>query len=206
VVIALLHVIDGLTGWDHQVAVHAGPVAFEPLASPAIGLLAAVALLWRASPGLPVLARTVGGTAWKPIVALFGFAATSELLNVSGTVTGVGALVAQTGPVGYIFFVPLLGIASGYLAGSGTAANALMATTQAAIGAQFGTTLATVALQNSAAGHAVFASLPETVMVLAIAGDATRVEENHLLRLGSTMLVAVLVITVTAASIILAVR
>lgn len=193
-------ILDVTTGLGRFGAISAGSVSFEPLTSPGIALCAAAlfpACRARTSGG----ARAVVSSAWRPLVVLFAFATIAQIMNLSGAIAVIGAFVSHSGRVGFIAFAPILAIASGYLTGSNTAANALMATTQAAIGSPWNTTAA-VALQNCGAGHAVFASAPETTLVQSIAGNASRQEETHLLRAGAAVLPLVWVIMTIGAAII----
>lgn len=199
-VILAVRLIDYATAWGQDVSVRSGQVVFQPLLSPGIALLVA-ALALRAAFSGRATARAVGAGAWKPVTALFGFAATAQLMDASGTVSSIAALITHAGRAGFVAFAPLLAVGSGYLVGSNTGANALMVIAQAGIGRAYGE-VAAVALQNSGAGHAVFASVPEVLLVLAIAGHGTRDEESTLLRFGFGMLAVVLAIMVTAAVII----
>lgn len=52
---------------------------------------------------------------------------------------------------------------------------------------------------NSGSGHAVFASVPETLLVLAVAGS--RDEETRMLRFGFQLIGAVLVIMIAGATV-----
>jgi len=187
--IVIQHLLGATFDTGRFGAIDAGSVRFEPLTSPGIALcMASIYTAWRShNTGS---ARNVASSAWKPVVVLLAFAGVAQFMSLSGAITVIGTLISHTGRVGYIAFAPVLAIASGYLAGSNTAANALMATSQATVGAPWSSTLA-VALQNSGAGHAVFASVPETVLVLGIAGEGTRQEETHLLRTAATVLIMV---------------
>ncbi|MFC4375514.1 L-lactate permease [Nocardia halotolerans] len=202
--ILVVRAVDAVTGWGSLVAVHVDRVSFEPLLSPGLALLV-VALV----AGSAVLDRSsVAGTAlgsWQPLVALFGFAATAQLMNHSGAVGELAELVGRAGVTGFIVFVPLLAVLTGYLVGSNTGANALMVLAQHGIGAEFDAGAQAVALQNSGAGHALFASVPETLLVLAVAGSGTRQEETTLLRFGFKVLGVVLAVMFAGAAITVAV-
>jgi lactate permease len=199
-VILAVRLIDYATSWGQDVSVRSGQVVFQPLLSPGIALLVAALALRGAASGRATLAAVAAG-AWKPVTALFGFAATAQLMDVSGAVASIADLITRAGRAGFVVFAPLLAVGSGYLVGSNTGANALMVTAQAGIGRAYGE-VAAVALQNSGAGHAVFASVPEVLLVLAVAGHGTRDEESMLLRFGFGMLAVVLAIMVAAALII----
>lgn len=93
---------------------------------------------------------------------------------------------------------PLLGALSGYLTGSNVGGNALMMTLQASLTDDKALRLAFSAIQNSAAGHAAFASMPIILLVLAIAGHGQRAEESDLVRFGLKILL--LVVTLLTAT------
>ena len=124
-------------------------------------------------------------------------------MNYSGAVGELANLVGRAGDLGFVLFVPMLAIVSGYLVGSNTGANALMVLPQQNIGDFFGAGPSAVALQNSGAGHSVFASVPETLLVLAIAGNGTREEETRMLRFGFKALGVVALIMVAGAAVTL---
>ncbi|WP_183130254.1 L-lactate permease [Rhodococcus sp. SBT000017] len=205
VVVALIlvaRVADAATGWGTAVALHAGRVSFEPLLSPGLALLiVSVGFGWRYVNVSAIRIAAQGG--WKPLVALFGFAAAAQLMNYSGAVGDLAALVGRAGDIGFVVFVPLLAVISGYLVGSNTGANALMVIPQQNIGDFFGAGSAAVALQNSGAGHSIFASVPETLLVLAVAGKGTRDEETRMLRFGFKILGLVVLIMVIGAALMI---
>ncbi|MFI5779585.1 L-lactate permease [Nocardia sp. NPDC051570] len=196
--ILIMRVLDTITGWGTTVAVHIGGVSFEPLLSPGIALLiVALVVGWRHFDPACIGETVRGGG--KPLVALFGFTAAAQLMNHSGAVGDMAELIGHAGRIGFAVFVPLLAVASGYLVGSNTGANALMVIAQQNLGDQFGAGLEAVALQNSGAGHAVFASVPETLLVLAVAGAGTRNEETRMLRFGFKVLGAVMAVILAGA-------
>jgi lactate permease len=64
--------------------------------------------------------------------------------------------------------------------------------------------LALAAIQNSAAGHAAFASMPIILLVLAIAGPGEKTEESDLVRFGLKILLLVVALLVAAGLLLIA--
>ncbi|WP_020500245.1 L-lactate permease [Sciscionella marina] len=186
-----------------EVAVRVSGVAFQPLSSPGLALLATGLFLargrLRSGPGIEALKRSR-----TTLTALLGFAVLAQLMAVSGMVATIGHVLTSSGILGAIFLSPALGIFSGFLTGSNTGANALMAPVQSTAATALGIPSLLPAVQNSAAGHAVFASLPETLLVLAVAGDTDAKEERALINFNLRVLGSVyLLLTATTAALVL---
>ncbi|MCC3761583.1 L-lactate permease [Glycomyces sp. TRM65418] len=164
-----------------RAAVAAGDVSFNPLSSPGLALMAAVLILGRSRFERPLLAAA-GSRAWKPILALGGFTVMAQLMLAGGMVQAISEALPVETALGFVFLSVLVGMASGYLTGSGVGGNALMMPMQSGIGQDLGDPLLFSAIQNSAAGHTVFASMPIVLLVLAIAGGAERGEDTKLIR------------------------
>ncbi|MFW5416395.1 L-lactate permease [Nocardiopsis sp. CNT-189] len=166
---------------------HAGGASFDLLSSPGLPLLAAALVLDRGRVHAPD-ARAASARAARPLLALAGFVALGRLMADSGMIGELGAAVAAAPPPVIALAAPALGMLSGFVTGSNVGGNALMMPLQQSIapaGAGLGPWSA--ALQNSAAGHAVFTSLPMIMLVLAVAGDRAKtagVTEHGLLRFG----------------------
>ncbi|MFH8407921.1 L-lactate permease [Streptomyces sp. NPDC018019] len=168
-------------------ALHVGTTSFALLTSPGLPLLAAALLLDRGRPHLPD-ARAALARAGRPLLALAGFVVLGRLMVDSGMIGALGAAVAAAPPLVTALAAPALGMLSGFITGSNVGGNALMMPLQerlAPVGAGLDTWFA--ALQNSAAGHAVFTSLPMIMLILAVAGDRAKtagLAEHVLLRFG----------------------
>lgn len=187
-----------------KVQVSIGLVDFQPLNSPGVPLLITALVLGRGRLSWSgVTAAAIRSR--KTLTALLGFTVTALLMTVSGMVAVISELLAAQGVVGAVFLSPLLGLLSGFLTGSNTGGNALMIQVQTAFGAAIGHPLTLAAVQNSASGHAVFASLPEILLMLAVAGTAKDREESGLIRFGLRMLVVVYVVITTATAVLLTV-
>ncbi|GHE59015.1 hypothetical protein GCM10018785_30330 [Streptomyces longispororuber] len=172
----------------------AGDVGFALLTSPGLPLLAAALVLDRGRPHGPD-ARAALSRVARPLLALTGFVTLGRLMADSGMIEELGAAVAGAPPLVIALAAPALGMLSGFLTGSNVGGNALMMPLQerlAPSGADLGTWFA--AVQNSAAGHAVFTSLPMIMLILAVAGDRAGqagVTEHTLLRFGLRVAAAV---------------
>lgn len=178
-------------------AVTAGGVHFAPLTSPGLALLLTILVLSRGR-GSQLLLRDTIKRASKPILTLGGFTLMAQLMVSSGMVRIIGAALSVGGPIRLGVLSPLLGMLSGYLTGSNVGGNALMMTMQAALAHEGKLALILSATQNSAAGHAVFASMPIVLLVLAIAGPGDAGEESDLVRFGLKTLLLVAGTLVTA--------
>lgn len=189
-------------------ALHAGDVSFALLSSPGLPLLAAALVLDRGRPhGRD--ARTALTRVGRPLLALTGFVALGRLMADSGMIGELGSAVAGAPPLVIALAAPALGMLSGFLTGSNVGGNALMMPLQERLapdGAGLDTWFA--ALQNSAAGHTVFTSLPMIMLILAVAGDRAKsagVTERGLLRFGLRVAAAVYAaLAVTAVAVVVA--
>ncbi|WP_431040505.1 L-lactate permease [Streptomyces sp. P1-3] len=177
-----------------RLELHAGNASFALLSSPGLPLLAAALLLDRGRPHAQD-ARAALARVGRPLLALTGFVALGLLMADSGMIGELGAAVAGAPPLVTALAAPALGMLSGFITGSNVGGNALMMPLQERI-APGGMGLDTwfAALQNSAAGHAVFTSLPMIMLILAVAGDRAKtagVSEHSLLRFGLKVAAAV---------------
>lgn len=175
-------------------ALHAGNASFALLSSPGLPLLAAALLLDRGRPHLPD-ARAALARVGRPLLTLTGFVVLGRLMADSGMLGELGTAVAGAPPLVAALAAPALGMLSGFITGSNVGGNALMMPLQerlAPSGAGLDAWFA--ALQNSAAGHAVFTSLPMIMLILAVAGDRAKtagVTEHTLLRFGLRVAAAI---------------
>ncbi|MFI9237142.1 L-lactate permease [Streptomyces sp. NPDC053079] len=175
-------------------ALHAGNASFALLSSPGLPLLAAALLLDRGRPHIPD-ARAALVRVGRPLLTLTGFVALGRLMADSGMLGELGTAVAGAPPLVAALAAPALGMLSGFITGSNVGGNALMMPLQerlAPSGAGLDAWFA--ALQNSAAGHAVFTSMPMIMLILAVAGDRAQtagVTEHTLLRFGLRVAAAI---------------
>lgn len=182
-------------------AISAGGVRFAPLTSPGLALVLTILVLTRGRFSRPIFDDAVKRL-FKPVLALAGFTVIAQLMVVSGMVHVIGDALPTTHPVALGVLAPLLGMLSGYLTGSNVGGNALMMTMQAGLAHDRGMALLLSAAQNSAAGHAVFASMPIILLVLAIAGPGAAHEESQLVRFGLKTMLVVAAVTVTASALL----
>lgn len=176
------------------VELRAGGASFALLSSPGLPLLAAALLLDRGRPHGPD-ARAALARAGRPLLALAGFVALGRLMADSGMIGQLGSAVAGAPPLVTALAAPALGMFSGFVTGSNVGGNALMMPLQEGLAPDgAGLDVWFAALQNSAAGHTVFTSLPMIMLILAVAGDratAAGVTEHTLLRFGLRVAAAV---------------
>ncbi len=178
--------------------VTAGTVSFNPVTSPGLALAIAAVTVARGRI-VPGALRVAVSRIRRPLLTLGGFTVMSQLMVAGGLIAALGGLVSSVGRAAALPLSGLLGMISGYLTGSNVGGNALMMPLQATTGASLGHPLLYAALQDSAAGHAVFASLPIVVLTLAIAGGARQDEEASLMRYGLKIAVLVYAVIMTAA-------
>ncbi|MGR3913622.1 MAG: L-lactate permease, partial [Gammaproteobacteria bacterium] len=117
-----------------------------------------------------------------PIGGIMLFVLFAQLHRAGGLFTDIAARMVRLQPSEAAFAVPLLGMLSGYATGSNVGGNALFMSLQSESGAHFARQLAFAAMQNSAAGHAVFLSLPVILLTLSIAGAEARAQQTWLMR------------------------
>ncbi|MFF2554619.1 L-lactate permease [Nocardia sp. NPDC058058] len=184
-------------------ALHAGGASFALLTSPGLPLLASALLLDRGRPHLPD-ARAALTRVTRPLLALTGFVILGRLMADSGMIARLGAAVATAPELVVALAAPALGMLSGFVTGSNVGGNVLMMSLQQQL-APTGLNTWFAALQNSAAGHAVFTSLPMIMLILAVAGDrATGITENQLLRFGLRVAAVIyLLLALTAVAVVL---
>ncbi|KAA6214822.1 hypothetical protein CP973_37970 [Streptomyces albofaciens JCM 4342] len=175
-------------------ALHVGNSSFALLSSPGLPLLAAALLLDRGRAHVPDV-RAALTRAGRPLLALAGFVLLGRLMVDSGMIGALGAAVAAAPPLVIALAAPALGMLSGFITGSNVGGNALMMPLQQRLApGGAGLDVWFAALQNSAAGHAVFTSLPMIMLILAVAGDRAGnagLAEHTLLRFGLRVAAAV---------------
>lgn len=162
-----------------------GATSFNVITSPGSALLVTALLLERGHITVTTLKGSIAKLR-RPVLALACFIAMAQLMSASGMIAAIGASVASMGAFGVQLMSPVLGMLSGFITGSNMGANALMMPLQAGLGEPLGMpVLLFSAIQNSAAGHAVFTSLPNILLILTIAaGLGHREQEASLLRFG----------------------
>jgi L-lactate permease len=133
-------------------------VATVLLRLPRSGLALALRLSWRQ--WLPTALGTVG------------FVVLGQLMAASGMTAELAAAAARLGNL-YAGAVPALGALGGFVTGSNTGANAMLAAMQGEGAARLGlSTTFVVALQNTAAANATMATPSRVLLSLAVTGLA----------------------------------
>lgn len=201
--IAVIRALPFLGVPTKEWAIETGGVRFAPLTSPGLALLATILILGRGQEAASLLRDTLN-RATRPVLALGGFTLMAQMMVASGMIRVIGEALPVSNPMQLGALSPLLGALSGYLTGSNVGGNALMMTLQASLTDERALQLALSAIQNSAAGHAVFASLPIILLVLAIAGPGDKAEESDLVRFGLKILLLVMALLIAAGLLLIA--
>lgn len=162
-------------------------VRFSVFTSPGLALAVVAFALVRVQP-VPIDHKAVWKRGQTAVLGIFCFVLLAQIMRESGMIDALASLLEQEqGEQSVILCIlsPILGIISGFTTGSNVGGNALMMVMQHRIGETAGAGLSFAAIQNSAAGHAVFASLPIIILVMTIAresGDSSKMAEHDLLR------------------------
>jgi lactate permease len=152
-------------------------VAAALLRLPRSGLALALRLSWRQ--WLPTALGTVG------------FVVLGQLMAASGMTAELAAAAARLGNL-YAGAVPALGALGGFVTGSNTGANAMLAALQGEAAARLGlSTTFVVALQNTAAANATMATPSRVLLSLAVTG-LSGVERRELEPLVTRRILAIL--------------
>lgn len=161
-------------------------VRFSVFTSPGIALALVALALVQIQP-VPIDHRAVWKRAQTASLGIFCFVLLAQCMLESGMIDALATLLEQgEGEQSILLCIlsPVLGMVSGFTTGSNVGGNALMMVMQHRIGETAGAGLAFSAIQNSSAGHAVFASLPIIILVMTIAregGDSSKTAEHNLL-------------------------
>jgi lactate permease len=132
---------------------------------------AAAALLLRLPRAELALALRLSWRQWLPTaLGTVGFVVLGQLMATSGMTAELAAAAARLGDL-YAGAVPVLGALGGFVMGSNTGANAMLATLQGEAAARLGlSTTFVVALQNTAAANATMVSPSRILLSLAVTG------------------------------------
>jgi lactate permease len=156
--------------FSHLLVLETRAVRFSPLTSPGL-MMMLTALLLQAHRRVAVPLRPVLVGAMRPVTAIFAFLLLAQTMRGSGLIATLASAVTSLGPAAQALS-PLAGMVSGFITGSATGGNALMMPLQAALGEAAGNPVRFAAMQNSAAGHTVFAAVPVLVLTVTIARDS----------------------------------
>jgi lactate permease len=151
------------------------------------------------SPGLPLLltsflTRYSFKQFWqstckaiKPLLSITLLLVMSQVMVLGGQMKTIADALKPVSDMGGEALFAFFSALSGYVTGSNVGANALLMPTATLLDRAEDTVYA--AVQNSAAGHAVLASIPIVILLLSIAGNQTKEEESWLLRRGALIAV-----------------
>ncbi len=163
-------------------------IKFAVLTSPGI-FVGIVAAIWYFLEKVKISHLTIFKKSQTTCLSLFLFAFLAQLMQESGMLNAFSSFVSSISQekAMYMFITPALGMLSGNITGSNVGGNALMMTLQQSIGASLDNGLLFAAVQNSAAGYAVFTSSAIIVLTMTIAKNFERnsiVSEHQLVSFG----------------------
>jgi len=171
-----------------EISITGGNTSWAPLTSPGVALILA-ALVTTSIHTVPAEAARAINRAIKPVFALFLFVLMAQLMSASGMVSDLTVLARAAPDWLALASSAVLGLVSGYVTGSNVGGNALMMAPAAVLGESLGSPLLFAAVQNSAAGHAILASVPIVALLTGLANASER-EQSDLLRFGMTIALA----------------
>jgi lactate permease len=169
----LTHVITPIYKWLAELVVLVvGRVRFSVFASPGLVLCMATLIILLVHP-VTLDHKKILTRAKTALSGLCCFIFMGQLMNESHMIDIVTETLKQWKDQGTVvlLFSSLLGMVSGFITGSNLGGNALVMGMQQQIGNASGDGLLFSALQNSAAGHAVFTSLPIIILAMTIVRD-----------------------------------
>ena len=163
-------------------------IKFAVFSSPGI-FVGIVAAVWYFLEKVKISHLAILNKSKTTCLSLFLFAFLAQLMQESGMLNAFSSFVSSIsqGKAMYMFITPALGMLSGNITGSNVGGNALMMTLQQSIGASLDNGLLFAAVQNSAAGFAVFTSSAIVVLTMTIAKNFERnsvVSEHQLVSFG----------------------
>ena len=178
-------------------------VEFHPLVSPGILLALAALALFVKKPSCRIDVKDVTLKASRILASVGLFLLLSQILVQTGMLAAFVTRMSQgITETGMIPVTVLLGALSGFTTGSNLGGNALLIGAHG-VGPAGGdmTGLLLAALQNSSAGHAVFASVPMIVLLLGILRDesgGSGPAEHELLRFALRTVMGIFIVVSVA--------
>jgi len=163
------------------VVLESGAIRFSVLTSPGLALALTAVAVQAVRPAATPVATVLQRSA-KPILSIFAFLVLAQVMREAGMVAAIAGLMRGLDPGILAVAAPAIGMASGLATGSNLGGNALAMPVLAEVGAVAGTRALWAGVQNSAAGHAVFASVPIAVLVASIAREAGAVADARTFR------------------------
>ena len=184
----------------------AGSVSVSPFTSPGILLALVTLALFIYKPSHSINIKEILKKSKHPLLGMGLFFILSQVLVQTGMLR---ALVSQIGRIfsdtQIVLISPILGALSGLATGSNVGGNALLIKAQYEMGIESSgneqLAILLTALQNSGAGHAVFASIPMIILLLGILrdeSDGKAPAENEILRFTLRITFGILIILSTA--------
>ncbi|MFI7743959.1 hypothetical protein [Kocuria rhizosphaericola] len=161
-----------------DVSVPVGGEVVPVLTSPGLGLVVALLIVVRSGTGRSV--ARAAWSSWRTLCAIGGFVLMAEVMEAMSAFRVLATGVADAGGLLIAVLSPAMALASGFLTGSSTSANAFLMKPQSSLGAAAGIGALSATVQNAGAGIAMLASLPTASLALSVAGLTGRKAERAL--------------------------
>lgn len=196
--VALPRLIPGAWDWlSNLLILETEHIRFTPFTSPGFALCI-TAIVIALSQRTKVSIKSILPTVARPIVSIIAFVAMAQIMRESNMLSYVGSTLVGANQTLNVVLSSFLGGVSGFVTGSNVGGNALMMPLQQTLSSGADTQLTILAaIQNSAAGHLVFASIPMILLMTTIAKDLSGPQEvpvASLLKFGLGM--SVLIVSV----------
>lgn len=176
---AILATVGLARALPFDVRVPVGTESFPLLTSPGLGLLVALLMVVRGGTGRAV--ARAAWSSWRTLCAIGGFVFMAEVMEAMNAFQVLATGLADAGGLLLAVLSPAMALASGFLTGSSTSANAFMMSPQNSLGAAAGIGTLPATVQNAGAGIAMLASLPTASLALSVAGVSGRRAEHALI-------------------------
>lgn len=162
-----------------DVSVPVGTESVPLLTSPGLGLLIALLIVLRSGTGGTV--ARAAWSSWRTLSAIGGFVFMAEVMETMNAFQVLATGLADASGLLLAVLSPAMALASGFLTGSSTSANAFMMSPQNSLGAAAGIGALPATVQNAGAGIAMLASLPTASLALSVAELSGRKAEHALI-------------------------
>lgn len=173
-------------------------MSFNPVNSPGIPLLV-TALVCQRKIRYYFSPKLVSDKIKIPILGIFVFLVLSQIMLKSSMLNKISEIFVQVSDKFVLVISPMLGVLSGYITGSNLGGNVLMMQIQKKLTSDPDIINFIPAIQNSSAGHAVFASLPMIMLVISISnGIDIDIKENEVIRFTLKCLIVVTVLLIVS--------
>lgn len=148
-------------------------ISLSPLISPGMAILL-VSVIFLSFNKIKLDHKILGSKIKVALSSLFLFILLARLMYEFHFIKNISeTLITWNGKFLMVLLAPLIGMGSGFITGSNVGGNALAMNLQQKIGESLEHGLLFAAVQNSAAGHIIFTSLPIIILIITISKDFT---------------------------------